>query len=191
MDQAADQPLFKSGSSHEDNFYDTIETSSPDYGTKTEVDQAPLNPEEAAAQRKDMEDELAKLEEEIVTLRTVLSAKLNQASELRRKLGISPIEEFKLDVTSKFQNLRQSETILKTESLFKSFGAFASKKFGDVRKSTALKSFGEKVGGAYTNVKLKVSGSKSETNFKDVLDQEPTIAENPADSSMQSGEAQK
>ncbi|XP_067302619.1 tpd52 like 2b isoform X3 [Pseudorasbora parva] len=52
--------------------------------------------------------ELTKVEEEITTLRQVLSAKERHASELKRKLGLSPLNEFKQNITKSWQDVQTS-----------------------------------------------------------------------------------
>ncbi|XP_056304631.1 tpd52 like 2b isoform X2 [Danio aesculapii] len=52
--------------------------------------------------------ELTKVEEEINTLRQVLSAKERHASELKRKLGLSPLTEFKQNITKSWQDVQTS-----------------------------------------------------------------------------------
>ncbi|XP_058619326.1 tpd52 like 2b isoform X3 [Onychostoma macrolepis] len=52
--------------------------------------------------------ELIKVEEEIHTLRQVLSAKERHASELKRKLGLSPLSEFKQNITKSWQDVQTS-----------------------------------------------------------------------------------
>lgn len=41
---------------------------------------------------------------------------------------------------------------------FKNFGSFASRKLGEVRGTTTFKSIEEKVGDAYTSVKVIING---------------------------------
>ncbi|XP_051735241.1 LOW QUALITY PROTEIN: tpd52 like 2b [Ctenopharyngodon idella] len=52
--------------------------------------------------------ELTKVEEEIQTLRQVLSAKERHAAELKRKLGLSPLSEFKQNITKSWQDVQTS-----------------------------------------------------------------------------------
>uniref|UniRef100_A0A1A8J481 Tumor protein D52-like 2 n=1 Tax=Nothobranchius kuhntae TaxID=321403 RepID=A0A1A8J481_NOTKU len=52
--------------------------------------------------------ELTKVEEEINTLRQVLSAKERHASELKRKLGLRPLDEFKQNLTKSWQDVQTS-----------------------------------------------------------------------------------
>ena len=49
------------------------------------------------------------LEDEIQTLRQVLACKVRDASELKKKLGITPMVEFKQDLRQGFQNIKDSD----------------------------------------------------------------------------------
>ncbi|XP_073794161.1 tpd52 like 2b isoform X7 [Danio rerio] len=60
--------------------------------------------------------ELTKVEEEINTLRQVLSAKERHASELKRKLGLSPLTEFKQNITKSWQDVQTSNAYLSASS---------------------------------------------------------------------------
>ncbi|CAH1772576.1 unnamed protein product [Owenia fusiformis] len=57
----------------------------------------------------------------------------------------------------------------KTGEAFSKLGSYTKTKLADVKNSESFKSFEDRVSGAYTNVKAKVSGSKSENNFEEVL----------------------
>jgi len=159
-----------------------------------------MDPEEKARQEAEWRDELAKLEEEILTLRQVLNSKVRHSTDLKKKLGITPMREFQADIKQGFQNIKESDAYKKTSekisavnasitesetfqktnqalknvgqktsTAFSSFGAYTSKKLGDVRNSNTFKSFEEKIGGAYSNVKTRMSGSQSEQNFGEAL----------------------
>jgi len=56
-------------------------------------------------------DVCAQLEGEIATLRSVLEAKVREAAELKQKLGITPLVEFKDDFKHGIQVIRDSETL--------------------------------------------------------------------------------
>lgn len=53
--------------------------------------------------------ELARVEEEIATLRTVLNSKVRLASELKRKLGITVWKEISDDVNQGLKNVKESQ----------------------------------------------------------------------------------
>uniref|UniRef100_A0A671KE45 Tumor protein D54-like n=1 Tax=Sinocyclocheilus anshuiensis TaxID=1608454 RepID=A0A671KE45_9TELE len=128
--------------------------------------------------------ELTKVEEEIHTLRQVLSAKEHHASELKRKLGLSPLTEFKQNITKSWQDVQTSNAYLsasatlddisssevykktqetlsqagqKTSAALSTVGTAISRKLGDMRNSPTFKSFEDKVG----NIKYKVVGGKA------------------------------
>ncbi|XP_042568868.1 tpd52 like 2b isoform X10 [Cyprinus carpio] len=126
--------------------------------------------------------ELTKVEEEIHTLRQVLSAKERHASELKRKLGLSPLTEFKQNITKSWQDVQTSNAYKKTQetlsqagqktsAALSTVGTAISRKLGDMsnysirhsismptmRNSPTFKSFEDKVG----NIKYKVVGGKA------------------------------
>ena len=49
------------------------------------------------------------LEYEIQTLRSVLAVKIHEANELKRKLGITTISEFREDLRHSMQTVRDSD----------------------------------------------------------------------------------
>ncbi|XP_026055336.1 tumor protein D54-like isoform X8 [Carassius auratus] len=112
--------------------------------------------------------ELTKVEEEIQTLRQVLSAKEHHASELKRKLGLSPLTEFKQNITKSWQDVQTSNAYKKTQetlsqagqktsAALSTVGTAISRKLGDMRNSPTFKSFEDKV----ENIKYKVVGGKA------------------------------
>lgn len=209
MDTASpSEPLYPRAASQDETFYDTSEINSPEYDNAVNQGQkaAPTPEELAERERQEAEwrAELAKLEEEIITLQSVLHAKVRQQSELKRKLGITTVTELKQDMQQGIKNIKESnayqktnekvtqfsdtisstDAYQKTAAAFKTFGAYSSRKMGDLRNSNTFKSIEDKMSGAYTNVKGKVSGSKSENDFEDVLN---SAAQAEGDSSPQEG----
>ncbi|XP_067382272.1 tpd52 like 2b isoform X28 [Channa argus] len=111
--------------------------------------------------------ELTKVEEEINTLRQVLSAKERHASELKRKLGLSPLNELRQNLTKSWQDVQTSNAYKKTQETLSQAGQKTSaalttvgtaitKRLGDMRNSATFKSFEDKMG----NLKYKVVGPK-------------------------------
>ncbi|XP_078333463.1 uncharacterized protein LOC111126139 isoform X9 [Crassostrea virginica] len=156
-----------------------------------------LTEEERQRQIEEWKEELSRVEGEITTLRQVLGSKVRYASELKRKIGITPFQELKHDFSEGIKSIQQSETYQKTSSAVKTasektnetvrnVASSVSKKMGELRNTGAFKSMEEKVGGAYANVKTsrsienfrerlgfaKVTGSKSEDNFESALQKE-------------------
>ncbi|XP_027867399.1 tpd52 like 2b isoform X6 [Xiphophorus couchianus] len=72
----------------------------------------PLPPGLTEEEAEELHLELTKVEEEINTLRQVLSAKERHASELKRKLGLSPLNELKQNITKSWQDVQTSQAYL-------------------------------------------------------------------------------
>ncbi|XP_062396856.1 tpd52 like 2b isoform X7 [Sardina pilchardus] len=127
----------------------------------------PLPPNLTEEEAEELRTELTKVEEEIHTLRQVLSAKEKHATELKRKLGLSPLTEFKQNITKGWQDVQTSNAYKKTQETlsqagqktslaFSTMGTAISRKLGDMRNSPTFKSFEDKVG----NLKTKVVGAQ-------------------------------
>ncbi|XP_062986944.1 tumor protein D52 isoform X2 [Elgaria multicarinata webbii] len=132
-------------------------------------------------EQEELRRELAKVEEEIQTLSQVLAAKEKHLAEIKRKLGVSSLQELRQnlskgwqDVTSTNAYKKTSETLSqagqKASAAFSTVGSVITKKLEDVnirclqhsismpamRNSPTFKSFEEKV----ENLKYKVGGNK-------------------------------
>ncbi|KAK6303999.1 hypothetical protein J4Q44_G00264530 [Coregonus suidteri] len=132
----------------------------------------------------ELRSELVKVEEEINTLRQVLLAKEKHSADLKRKLGLSPLNELKQNLTKGWQDVQTSNAFLtasatlddiaqseaykktqetlsvagqKTTAAFSTMGTALSRKLGDMRNSPTFKSFEDKVG----NIKYKVVGARA------------------------------
>lgn len=70
---------------------------------------AGLTPEEVETQKAEWSQELARVEDEIATLRVVLASKIRLSSELKRKLGISVWKEITDDVNQGIKNVKESQ----------------------------------------------------------------------------------
>uniref|UniRef100_A0A3P8S8K9 Tpd52 like 1 n=1 Tax=Amphiprion percula TaxID=161767 RepID=A0A3P8S8K9_AMPPE len=144
-------------------------------------------------EREEIQQELIKLEEEINTLKQVLSSKEKQHAELKQKLGIGPLSELRNnfsrgwhDMQSSTAYKKTSETLStagqRTSAAFSNFGSTISRKFGDMsysirhsmsmptmRNSPSFRSFEEKVETTVSTIKTKVGGTGSGGSFEDVL----------------------
>ncbi|XP_037629199.1 tpd52 like 2b isoform X15 [Sebastes umbrosus] len=74
----------------------------------------PLPPGLTEEEAEELRTELTKVEEEINTLRQVLSAKERHATELKRKLGLSPLTEFRQNITKSWQDVQTSNAYART-----------------------------------------------------------------------------
>ncbi|CAN9515273.1 unnamed protein product [Ophioblennius macclurei] len=144
---------------------------------------SPLPPGLTVEEAEELRVELTKVEEEINTLRQVLSAKERHASELKRKLGLSPLNELRQNLTKSWQDVQTSNAYLsasatldditrseaykktqetlsqagqKTSAAFNTVGTAISRKLGDMRNSATFKSFEDRVG----TLKGKVVGPR-------------------------------
>nr|XP_019947404.1 PREDICTED: tumor protein D53 isoform X2 [Paralichthys olivaceus] len=142
-------------------------------------------------EREEAQQELAKLEEEINTLRQVLSSKEKQHAELKQKLGIGPLSELRNNFSRGWQDMQSStaktsETLStagqKTSAAFSTLGTTITRKFGDMsysikhsmsmptmRNSPSFKSFEEKVENTVSTLKTKVGGTGAGGSFEEVL----------------------
>ncbi|XP_045916260.1 tumor protein D53 isoform X1 [Micropterus dolomieu] len=144
-------------------------------------------------EREEIQRELAKLEEEISTLKQVLSSKEKQHADLRQKLGISPLSELKNNFSRGWHDMqtttaykKTSETLStagqRTTAAFSTLGSAITRKFGDMsyslrhsmsmpamRNSPGFKSFEEKVETTVSTIKTKVGGSDTGGSFEEVL----------------------
>ncbi|XP_029352034.1 tumor protein D53 isoform X2 [Echeneis naucrates] len=138
------------------------------------------NPIMTEEEREAIQQELAKLEEEINTLKQVLSSKEKQHIELRQKLGITPLSELKSNFSRGWQDMQSStaykktsETLStagqKTSAAFSTLGTAITRKFGDMRNSPSFKSFEEKVENTVSTIKTKVGNTASSGSFEEVL----------------------
>uniref|UniRef100_A0A669CHZ7 Tpd52 like 2b n=1 Tax=Oreochromis niloticus TaxID=8128 RepID=A0A669CHZ7_ORENI len=86
------------------------------------------------------------VEEEINTLRQVLCAKERHAAELKRKLGLNPLNELRQNLTRSWQDVQTSNAYKKTQETLSQAGqkttaalstvsTAISKKIGDMRYS--------------------------------------------------------
>ncbi|XP_064861212.1 tumor protein D54-like isoform X3 [Oncorhynchus nerka] len=100
----------------------------------------------------EIRSELVKVEEEISTLRQVLLAKEKHSAELKRKLGLSPLNELKQNLTKGWQDVQISNAYKKTQetlsvagqkttAAFSTMGTVLSRKLGDMRALPFSNSF--------------------------------------------------
>ncbi|CAH1130533.1 unnamed protein product [Ceutorhynchus assimilis] len=126
-----------------------------------------LTEEEKEQQEKIWREELVQIEDEIVTLRTVLGSKMRRSAELKKNLGITFLKEVSDDINQGIKNVKESNVYQKTTSVIGGFTSNLTSKLGQMRHSESFRSIEERVGSAYENVKGKVvsrSGSQHSVN---------------------------
>merc|ERR1719457_430062 len=131
-----------------DSLYPTLQENN------VSVDQKQLEKEEDEA-------ELAKIEEEVATLKEVLALKEAQVSALRQKLGLGPFSQIKNEINK----VQATPAYIKTQETLKSAGqatanVFASmtSKFSEMKNSNTFKSFEEKMDSVGSSFMAKVQG---------------------------------
>lgn len=150
-------------------------------------------------EREELKAELVQLEEEITTLRQVLSAKERHLVEIRQKLGMSLMNELKQNFSRSWHDVQTTAAYKKTQetlshagqkatAAFSTMGTAISRKLGDMRShsigysirhsismpamrnSPTFKSFEERVETTVTSFKTKVGGTNhGGGNFEEVL----------------------
>ncbi|XP_023773736.1 tumor protein D54 isoform X12 [Cyanistes caeruleus] len=119
------------------------------------------------AEEEELRAELAKVEEEIGTLRQVLAAKERHCGELKRKLGLTPLDGLKQNLSKSWHDVQVSNAYKKTQetlsqagqktsAALSNVGSVISRKLGDMRNSATFKSFEDRVG----TIKSRVVGSR-------------------------------
>jgi hypothetical protein len=117
-----------------------------------------------------------KVQDEIVTLRQVLSAKLKRENELKTLLGIGFVDDLKQDWNETVHDIKSTTAYQKTAETFNA----ASEKLaptlqtvnttfksgiGSLRNSSYFKTFESTLGSTVNAVKSKITPSKSAMNF--------------------------
>ncbi|XP_062953098.1 tumor protein D53 isoform X2 [Cynocephalus volans] len=145
-------------------------------------------------EKEELKAELVQLEDEITTLRQVLSAKERHLVEIKQKLGMNLMNELKQNFSKSWHDMQTTTAYKKTHetlshagqkatAAFSNVGTAISKKFGDMsysirhsismpamRNSPTFKSFEERVETTVTSLKTKVGGTNpSGGSFEEVL----------------------
>ena len=167
-----------------------------------------LSAEEQERQREEWKAELKKTEEEILTLKQVLTAKERHAagnyqllgstilsrafdgpstfSGLKRRLGITAWREFSEDMTQGLKNLQESATYKRTAENIQFAKEIAKEKTTGMMAGIQASGYFQSMSSAIGAAKTKISNSMSQQNFNDVLKES-----NGQTSSVPSTEAEK
>ncbi|CAC5387207.1 Tumor protein D54 [Mytilus coruscus] len=161
-DKSADEHLYDS--SLNSPSYETVETGTVSVPVIVET------PEERAERLKLLQEELEKVEEEIVTLRQVLGAKVRRAAEIKRQMGITPFQEFKQDLQHGFKSIQDSDAYQKTNEKIHDINDKITHSTAYQKTSSAVKTASEKTSAAFTTVgstvSRKLSDVRNSTAFK-------------------------
>ncbi|XP_072412807.1 tpd52 like 2b isoform X7 [Chiloscyllium punctatum] len=137
-----------------------INLNSPNKGLPGNMTDVPVNTPASGdgvgvlseAETEELRSELAKVEDEIATLRQVLVAKEKHASDIKRKLGLTPFTELK-------QNLSKSWQDVQASNAYKG----ASEKVEDLNKTITQSEVYKK-----TQATLSTAGSKTSSAISSV-----------------------
>ncbi|XP_015456419.2 tpd52 like 2a isoform X8 [Astyanax mexicanus] len=117
----------------------------------------------------EMQIELTKVEDEIQTLRQVLTAKERHAGELRRRLGISPLAEFKNNISKGWQEVQSSNAYKKTQETLSQAGQMTSSALSTMG-SAIRNRFGEMSNNYSMRHSLSMPAMRNSNTFKSFED---------------------
>ncbi|XP_063152974.1 tumor protein D54 isoform X11 [Candoia aspera] len=107
------------------------------------------------AEEEELRSELAKVEEEIGTLRQVLAAKERHCGELKRKLGLTPLDGLKQNLSKSWHDVQVSNAYVSASSTLEDWN---EKLTQSEANSATFKSFEDRVG----TIKSKVVGGRDD-----------------------------
>ncbi|KAM9249403.1 tumor protein D54 isoform 4-T4 [Dugong dugon] len=109
------------------------------------------------AEEEELRAELAKVEEEIVTLRQVLAAKERHCGELKRKLGLSALDGLRQNLSKSWHDVQGSSAYMKTSEKLGEWNEKVTQ--SDLYKKTqeTLSQAGQKTSAALSTVGSAIS----------------------------------
>ncbi|XP_020837301.1 tumor protein D54 isoform X11 [Phascolarctos cinereus] len=131
------------------------------------------------AEEEELRSELTKVEEEIVTLRQVLAAKERHCGELKRKLGLTPLDGLKQNLSKSWHDVQVSNAYVKTSEKLGEWNEKVTQ--SDLYKKTqeTLSQAGQKTSAALSNVgsaiSRKLGDMRNSATFKSFEDRVGTI----------------
>ncbi|XP_041974970.1 tumor protein D54 isoform X3 [Aricia agestis] len=133
---------------------------------------AGLTPEQAEQLRAEWSRELARVEEEIATLRTVLQSKIRQSSELKRKLGITVWKEITEDVNQGIKNVKESHVYKTVETRVAALTQAVTESPIYQKTESVIKTTAEKTtsifGGITAGVTSKLGQMRNSESFRSI-----------------------
>eukprot|EP00088_Acartia_fossae_P016405 TRINITY_DN19174_c0_g2_i1.p1 TRINITY_DN19174_c0_g2~~TRINITY_DN19174_c0_g2_i1.p1 ORF type:complete len:173 (-),score=68.12 TRINITY_DN19174_c0_g2_i1:264-782(-) len=138
-----------------------------------------LSSEEQERQREEWKSELAKTEEEILTLKQVLASKERHAQGLKRRLGITAWREFSEDMTQGLKNLQESATYKRTTENIQFAKEIAKEKTAGIFSGIAASNAFQKMSGVVGAARTKMSNSYSQQTFDEALNEHQNGKQSP------------
>ncbi|KPI94965.1 PREDICTED: tumor protein D54 [Papilio xuthus] len=143
---------------------------------------AGLSPEQVEQLRAEWSHELARVEDEIATLRTVLQSKIRQSSELKRKLGITVWKEITEDVNQGLKNVKESQVYQTIETRVAALTQAVTEAPIYQKTESVIKSTAEKttsiLGGITAGVSSKLGQMRNSDSFRSIEERVGTAYEN-------------
>lgn len=131
------------------------------------------------AEEEELRAELAKVEEEIVTLRQVLAAKERHCGELKRKLGLSALEGLKQNLSRSWHDVQVSNAYVKTSEKLGEWNEKMTQSDFYKRTQETLSQAGQKTSAALSTVgsaiSRKLGDVRNSATFKSFEDRVGTI----------------
>ncbi|XP_047394550.1 tumor protein D54 isoform X5 [Sciurus carolinensis] len=135
------------------------------------------------AEEEELRAELAKVEEEIVTLRQVLAAKERHCGELKRRLGLSTLGGLKQNLSRSWHDVQVSHAYKKTQetlsqagqktsAALSTMGSAISRKLGDMRAHPFSHSFSSNYSIRHS---ISMPAMRNSATFKSFEDRVGTI----------------
>ncbi|NXK98884.1 TPD54 protein, partial [Formicarius rufipectus] len=109
------------------------------------------------AEEEELRLELAKVEEEIGTLRQVLAAKERHCGELKRKLGLTPLDGLKQNLSKSWHDVQVSNAYVKTSEKLGEWNDKVTQSDFYKKTQETLSQAGQKTSAALSNVGSVIS----------------------------------
>ncbi|NXN18585.1 TPD54 protein, partial [Indicator maculatus] len=109
------------------------------------------------AEEEELRSELAKVEEEIGTLRQVLAAKERHCGELKRKLGLTPLDGLKQNLSKSWHDVQVSNAYVKTSEKLGEWNDRVTQSDFYKKTQETLSQAGQKTSAALSNVGSVIS----------------------------------
>merc|ERR1712183_937011 len=144
-----------------------------------------LSAEEQERQREEWKAELKKTEEEILTLKQVLTAKERHAAGLKRRLGITAWREFSEDMTQGLKNLQESATYKRTAENLQFAKDIAKEKTSGIVTGITASGYFQSMSSKMSEAKTKMTTSMSQQTFDDALKEHNNGVADPTEKTPQ------
>ncbi|XP_073538983.1 tumor protein D54 isoform X5 [Phyllobates terribilis] len=122
------------------------------------------------AEAEELRSDLVKVEEEIQTLRQVLSAKERYAAELKRKLGQTPLNQLKLNLSKSLHDVQMSNAYVKTSEKLGEWNDKVTQSDAYKKTQETLSTAGQKTSAALstmgTAITRKLGDMRNSATFK-------------------------